>query len=43
MLHLAILTFLFLTLKANAFFAFNEHFALKETQPKVYVKKARYN
>lgn len=31
MLHLAILTFLFLTLKDNAFSASDEHFALKET------------
>lgn len=39
MLHLAILNFPFLTLKNNAFSASDENFAIKETQPKVYVKK----
>lgn len=31
MLHFAILTFLFLTLRDNAFSASNEHFALGDT------------
>lgn len=38
MLHLASLILIFFTLKDNDFSVAQKYFALKETQPKVYVK-----